>query len=223
MENQKTYRTDTQAISESEQMYLLKIIQLEDETTLQPVPISSIAQALEIQPVSANQMIHSLQKAGFVDYKPYKGVTLTQRGQSHAKNVLRFRRLWQTFLNKQLNLGEEDAEKLACCFEHATTEEAANQLEDFLYPLETAIVEDPPCIQLSDLTLDQPARILTSPIEKKASEFLQAQGLVPGIEVKIVGRGVWNDLLLKGPAGFVHLSEQIASEILVVTNEEVKS
>ncbi|RMF39870.1 MAG: MarR family transcriptional regulator, partial [Anaerolineae bacterium] len=67
-----------QNFSESEQMYLVTLAQL--ETASQPVPLSALAQALGVQPVSVNQMVRKLAEAGLVTYEPYHGVSLSPQG-----------------------------------------------------------------------------------------------------------------------------------------------
>lgn len=118
--------------SESEQMYLVTIAMIAEELGEFPVPVSQIAEWLQVTPISANQMIHRLEEIGLVSYRPYKGVALTSKGQQCANHILRFRRLWETFLVKHLQYGTEQAEGLACRLEHAIPVETADRLEAFL-------------------------------------------------------------------------------------------
>jgi predicted membrane GTPase involved in stress response len=60
-----------EAMSESVEMYLLRIALLQDED--RPVPISALAEELAVSPVSANQMCRKLEERGMVHYEPYKG------------------------------------------------------------------------------------------------------------------------------------------------------
>ena len=67
-----------ESMSESVEMYLLRIALLQDED--KPVPISILAEELSVSPVSANQMCRKLEERGMVHYEPYRGVTLTLQG-----------------------------------------------------------------------------------------------------------------------------------------------
>ncbi|MCK4314914.1 MAG: hypothetical protein KAX24_04005, partial [Anaerolineae bacterium] len=58
-------------LSESVQMYLVTIARL--RVNGQPVPLSQLAQALSISPVSVNEMCRKLQDQELVVYRPYKG------------------------------------------------------------------------------------------------------------------------------------------------------
>jgi DtxR family Mn-dependent transcriptional regulator len=200
-----------QPISESEQMYLLKTLQLAQSGADAPVPVAALAQALEVQPVSANQMVHSLQAAGLLEYLPYKGVQLTPAGAQQAARVLRYRRLWQAFLHEQLGLDPQAAEDIACQFEHATSEEAADRLEAYLDRAAAA----PAVLSLADLTPGQAARIqsIGGPLADEL-EFLDL-GLQPGQPVNVLLRGAQGDVLLQTSAGTLHLSADTAAAIQV--------
>lgn len=211
MEDQKTLPPARPSISESEQMYLLKTLQLAQSGSDAPVPVAALAQALEVQPVSANQMVHSLQAAGLLEYLPYKGVQLTPDGARQAARVLRYRRLWQTFLHEQLGLDPQAAEAIACQFEHATSEDAADRLEAYLSRAAAA----PAAVSLADLPPGQPARIETigGPLADEL-EFLDL-GLQPGQAVNVLLRGAQGDVLLQTNAGSLHLSADTAAGIHV--------
>ena len=56
-------------MSENEEMYLIKIAR-SNEAGIDPAPLSILAQELNLQPVSANQMIKKLEEAGKVSYTP---------------------------------------------------------------------------------------------------------------------------------------------------------
>ena len=102
------------AMSESEEMYLITIARLFEGGVEDPVSVSRIAGELSIQPVSANQMVHKLVEEGLVEYFPYKGVSLTPKGQAAAQQVLRGRRLWEVFLVNHLELSPGEADAMAC-------------------------------------------------------------------------------------------------------------
>jgi DtxR family Mn-dependent transcriptional regulator len=119
-------------MTESEEMYLLTIAQMIEEGTATPIPVASLADHLEIAPVSANQMVHKLAEAGWLRYIPYKGVELTAEGQLTAQRVLHHRRIWEVFLVQHLNLSIEEADAMACRLEHLTPDEVAFKLANYL-------------------------------------------------------------------------------------------
>jgi len=118
--------------SPSEEMYLITVARAEEEGRPGPLPLAALAQSLSISPISANQMVWRLAERGLLEYHPYHGVLLTGAGRDTARRVLRGRFLWTGFLEEHLGLGEEEADALACEFEHLTPARVADRLEAFL-------------------------------------------------------------------------------------------
>lgn len=116
----------------SEEMYLITAAMAEEEGREGPLPLASLAQALSISPVSANQMVRRLAARGLFEYHPYQGVLLTARGRVAARRVLRGRRLWAGFLVDHLGFDVDEADALACEFEHVTPPLLADRLERFM-------------------------------------------------------------------------------------------
>ncbi len=215
MENHNTFQRTS---SESADMYLLTTTRLVESGSPEPIPLATLAEALAIQPVSANQMVHTLEEAGLLIYQPYKGVQLTELGRSQAERILRYRRLWQAFLVDHLCLDAAQAEALACDFEHATTEEAAGRLENYLAKpagIPGIVSEDSGALTLAEVIPGQSVRYREAPAE--LSIFLTAQGLQPGSSVRILGRGLAGDLLLAIKGGSLHLTQDAAEKILVTS------
>ena len=220
--------------SENEQMYLVMTALLAEETPGERVSLTNLAQALSIQPVSANQMVRKLSDGGYLDYQPYKGVSLTDEGQRVVRRILRFRRLWETFLVKQLGLSLEQADQLACRMEHITTEGLAARLGSFLgdprvspsgkpIPPQVAIEPVAVVIQLNDLALNIPAIVAEITASAQARGFLAAQGLVAGAQVRLVGRGSRGDALAQVNGQDVHLTTDLLKSVLVYLPDEPRS
>lgn len=210
METHNTIRPS----SESEEMYLLTATRLLESGIPEPIPLTALAQALEIQTVSANQMVHTLEAAGLLVYTPYKGIQLTESGRQHAERILRFRKLWKFFLEEHLGLPEAEADALACEFEHVTTEEAAQRLEHYLaVPTGGDRTEK---VQSRAVSLAQviPGQTVgyhgASP---DLAPYLATHGLKPGDPLRVVGRGPGGDVLVEIPAGMLHLAAEPAEKI----------
>ena len=76
-----------------------------------------LAKYLGVSPASATEMIQRLAKNGFVDYVPYKGAVLTDKGLEHGMMMKRRHRLAEVLLT-QLPF-EGDVHETACRLEHA--------------------------------------------------------------------------------------------------------
>lgn len=216
MDDQNTLHDQARTITEAEQMYLLTTAQLVDGGLSEPVPLAALAEALAVQPVSANQMVHNLEAAGLLAYQPYKGVALTPAGQAHARRVLRYRTLWQSFLTAHLHLDPVEAEAIACEFEHATTEAAADRLEAFLANLSGGPAASIKPVPLCEVTPGQPITLQKLPNEPAMRRFLEAQSLTVGSLLEVLARGEQGELLVRTPSGTIQLSENVASTTLVV-------
>lgn len=81
---------------------------------------------------SVNEMIKKLNLSGYVDYKPYVGVKLTQNGYDEAIKMIRKHRLWELFLNKTLGLSKAQVHDEAERLEHATSDLVLEALNTFL-------------------------------------------------------------------------------------------
>lgn len=214
-------------MTESEEMYLLSIARLIEDGADRPVPLAQLAEAMEIAPVSANQMIRKLGEAGLVTYIPYKGADLTLEGQHRALQVLRRRRLWEVFLVERLQISPSGAESIVCRLEHIIPEEAAERLASFLgypafspqgKPIPESQSAGPvqPGIALTQLRTNHEGQIVRIETDEAARSFLASQGIQPGGKVAVLACGQGGDLLVETePGGRVSLAEALASQIWV--------
>lgn len=94
-----------------------------------------IAQGLQIKPSSVSEMILKLSADGLVDYKPYQGVKLTDKGMSLAKEMIRKHEIWEYFLEHTLQYDPQKVHDLAEVLEHVTPLELADSLAEYIaYP-----------------------------------------------------------------------------------------
>jgi len=222
-----TMMTDKTNLSQSEEMYLLAIMQACEYCTDTPIPIPDIADSLNVQPVSVNQMVKKLANEGLVSYLPYKGVQLTTEGTIIATKILRHRRLWEIFLVKHLHLDLEQADAIACHIEHHTTERMGQRLSEFLdhpsvcyhgKPIPHLEGNQPRLnlsIPLAQLELGQAAPIMEISTDEITSRYLNKQGLRPGVRVKLMAIGSKGDFLLESDDGRLQITKALAEEILV--------
>ena len=84
-------------------------------------------------------MIKKLQKRGYVEYLPYKGVTLTEEGYKIASNITRKHRLLERFLHDVLHIKKDRVHDQACEMEHSLSDDAERAMcqllttDEFLY------------------------------------------------------------------------------------------
>lgn len=214
-------------MSESVEMYLLRIALLQDED--RPVPISALAEELAVSPVSANQMCRKLEERGMVHYEPYKGVTLTLHGEAVAMRVLRRRRLWEVFLAEKLGLEPGQAEEIACRFEHVTPDGLAERLAGFLGNPTLSPQQEPippsigaavrrPRLALSALSTGHQAQVCQITAEETVRDYLRSHGLAPGAAVKVLAAAGDGGLLVETSHGTLMLAADIVRLIEVAAS-----
>ncbi len=88
-----------------------------------PVLNGEVAERLGVTPATATSMLKRLAGLGFVDYLPYKGVTLTPAGQKVALEVIRHHRLIESYLSEALGMPSDRVHEEAEVLEHYISEE----------------------------------------------------------------------------------------------------
>jgi len=208
-------------ISGNVEMYLATIATL--QIAEQPVPLSQLAEQLSHSPASVNEMCRKLVERGWATYQPYKGVKLTPEGTALARQVLRRRQLWETFLLERLGADANEARAFACYLEHATPDDLAQRLAEYLArpePVPATPTVDASCCapqRLSNLISGQHARVTYVTInDEVASEFLCAQGLTPGAELTVLAVSSDGSLLLQTAVRRLTICQELAMQIEVL-------
>jgi DtxR family Mn-dependent transcriptional regulator len=78
----------------------------------------ALAEALKVSPATVTATIKKLAERGLVDHKLYRGVELTAGGQQAATAAIRRHRIVERFLADTLGYAWNEADRLACTFEH---------------------------------------------------------------------------------------------------------
>jgi DtxR family Mn-dependent transcriptional regulator len=217
---------DLETTSEAEEMYLITIATAIEDGRAEPVPVSHLARHLDVSGVSANQMVRKLASRGYVDYEPYRGVTLTPDGRSVAASILRRRRLWGVFLSERLGLSAGRADDIACDLEHVTPDDVANLLSDFLgdpmagprgrtIPSGDRVLPASHVEPLSHTPAGVHRLIALIDLPESLASFVDEQGLTPGAAIEVLGVGLKGDRLVTIDGACLHLGIELADGILV--------
>lgn len=118
-------------VSQSEENYLKTIFHLEKRST-KGVNTNALAQAIDSKASSVTEMIKKLSGKKLVNYKPYQGVNLSEKGRSKAIAVIRKHRLWEYFLVKKLNFSWNEVHEIAEQLEHIKSEKLIFELDKYL-------------------------------------------------------------------------------------------
>jgi len=219
-------------LSEREEMYLETIASIVEDESLEIVPLSHLADRLNIHVVSANQMVRKLEEEELVNYYPYKGVKLTDFGRKIALQKIRNRRLWEVFLVTYLEMPLDEASKMACGMEHITNGEVCLQLAKFLdFPKFDPYGKPiPDCMRnkdavpqkkwfaLTEAGLDDQLVVRQVKADVSTRAFLASEGIYPGAEITVAGIGDSGGFLLALRQTRFRINKEIAEQILVRKN-----
>jgi len=220
------------SLSESMEMYLVTIARLREDGR-QPVPLSHLAEALSVTPVSVNEMCRKLQDSGYLVYRPYKGAMLTETGEKYANYVLRRHKLWEVFLIEKLHLDYRDASEAACALEHVIKDEVIDRLDEFLdfpsvdtkgfpIPSSNGRTGRKKTIPLSKVPVGQKGHVLSCNVPEEIKIFLEQHYVRAGVIVTVVAAGE-NNILIKANDKQVTLSKDIAEKIIIVLSHHTES
>lgn len=119
--------------STSVEDYIKHIYELQSEGS--KVNTSSLALKLNVSPASVSEMISKLTKPGWIENTPYRGFSLTDKGEKIAVNLIRKHRLIEVFLHQHLGYSWDEVHVEAEKFEHVCSDKFINKLDEYLgYP-----------------------------------------------------------------------------------------
>lgn len=106
--------------------YLKTIYMLAEEES--PVSTSRIATVREVKPASVTSMIQRLARLNLVEYEKHYGVTLTEKGQQIALEVIRHHRLIELYLMEALGFTWDEVHEQADILEHVISEKLEERI-----------------------------------------------------------------------------------------------
>ena len=96
----------------------------------------TLSQYLNIKPPSVSEIVNRLEKSGFVETKPYKGVQLSEEGLTYTLDIIKRHRLLELFLIKILEYNWEEVHQEAEVLEHKVSHLFVERLDKLLdYPI----------------------------------------------------------------------------------------
>ncbi|GGD48390.1 iron-dependent repressor [Muriicola marianensis] len=121
-------------MTQSEENYLKAIYHLGRKNP-GVISTNAIAEEMQTKPSSVTDMVKRLSEKGFLKYKKYQGVNLSESGVRKALMVIRKHRLWETFLVEKMNFSWDEVHEIAEQLEHIQSEKLIDELDRFLaYP-----------------------------------------------------------------------------------------
>ncbi len=188
-----------------------------------------LAEKLEISNAAVTDMLRRLSRDGLVDYQKYKGIKLTNEGESYAKNMLRRHRIWEVFLHQVLGMPwdkvHDEAEKL----EHSSSDELINLLDEFLnypkvdphgYPIPDKngkIKKIKSVVAINELSENDSAKVvMVNDDVKNLLSYITKIGITLDKEIKIKDKLEYDgSVLIMIDKKEINLSSKVASNIFV--------
>jgi DtxR family Mn-dependent transcriptional regulator len=184
-------------LSDAIQDYLKEIYKLQMHNGR--ATTTQLARAMRVAPSSATAMLKKLAVLGLAEHARYRGVTLTEKGERVALEVIRHHRLLEQYLAQTLGLSIDAVHAEADRLEHALSEELEALIDRSLgYPKHdphgdpipdaTLNVDDTDLKPLADLEPGQKAVVRRVPDgDSELLRYLSKLSLVPGRRVELLG------------------------------------
>ncbi len=210
--------------------YLKAIFHLSDKTPAgELVAIGNIAKELELTPGTVTSMMKHLEREGFIDYVPRKGVTLTMSGRNTALQVLRRHRLIELFLVEVLKLDWAHVHEEAEVLEHALSDRLVERIDEMLgrpaydphgdpIPSADGVVSEDHSRPLIDCPAGEYKLVRITRDEPKFLAWLQECGLRPGVSLRLVSHDSVAGILeiqVTGMKSAAQVSDRVAAELRV--------
>jgi|SRR5690554_5368236 len=119
-------------MNRAEEDYLKTIYELTIEQNIDVVKIQDLSNKLSLTNQTVNEMIKKIASKDMVEYLPYKGVNLTNKGKKIAEKMLRSHRVWEVFLTEKLGFNWREVHQDAEALEHSTSEKVVDALYEYL-------------------------------------------------------------------------------------------
>ena len=96
------------------------------------INVTELSKKLAVSKPTASNMVKSLEEQGWVVYRKYKPITLTEKGRKAAAMVIRKHRLTEMFLHKIMGFGWEEVHEIAEQMEHIDSERLFRRMDEML-------------------------------------------------------------------------------------------
>jgi DtxR family transcriptional regulator, Mn-dependent transcriptional regulator len=218
-------------ISSTAEDYLKAVLTMEDRK--EKASTSAVARHLEVADPSVTDMLRKLHKAGLIEYKPYYGASLTNKGRAAALSVIRRHRLIELFLHQIMGYGWQEVHEEAEKLEHAVSDYFVERIDALLnHPVKDPHGEVIPdiqgfretendiCLALADIGNYTIRKVIDSSPELLT--YLDKESLVPTQTITLLEKVPFQGplkLLRHGSRAPVYIGLDVAKRIFVLPCE----
>ena len=192
-----------------------------------PAKTKQIAEELNVSSPSVTEMIKKLHSMGFVEYQPYQGVKLTEKGAEEAVRVKRKHQVLETFLAEVLDFDRKEAHREACELEHAVSDSVLERLYDFLgnpeycpdgHPInidKSNLRREEGFIPLDEMNEGSSGTIARVTLPRETKERLTSLGILTGEDIEIKRKQKQGCISVMAVGSEIALGRDIAKKIFI--------
>ena len=205
----------TETFTRSVEDYLKAIYQLSPEG--RPASTSEIAHLLELSAPSVTGMVKRLSEQGLLEHVPYRGVQLTDEGRRAALRMVRRHRLIEAYLVEFLGYSWDTVHPEAERLEHAVSDTMIERMATALghptvdphgdpIPSADGSIQELACTALSEIPVGETVEIhRVHEGQPERLRYIASLGLRPGVQVTVVDRQPFDDLVTIEVGGARHV------------------
>ena len=165
-----------------------------------PVSTSDVAARLGVAPPSVSATLRRLDAAGLLAGSGSGGITLTEHGQRHARDVIRRHRLIETFLVQAAGMSWDEVHDEAEALQHAVSDLLVERIDAALGHPRRDPHGDPIPQPEGGYVEDWSPELARTPVgawfrvdrvsdeDSAALQYLASLGVRPGVRLRVAGR-----------------------------------
>ncbi|AYK15013.1 MAG: DtxR family transcriptional regulator [Methanosarcina flavescens] len=192
-----------------------------------PAKTKQISEELNVSPPSVTEMIKKLYSSGLVEYTPYQGVELTEKGTDQAIKIKRKHQVLETFLVDVLDFDRKEAHKEACELEHAVSDAVLERLYEFLGSPEYCpdgnpinldknnITQDEKFIPLDEMEEGSSGKVARVTLPRETKERLISLGILTGEDIEVRRKQKQGCISVMAIGSEIALGRDIAKKIFI--------
>jgi len=185
--------------------YLKAIYELKQHSVM--VSTNSLASGLKIRPASVTGMVKKMAEMGLLNYRSYRGVSLTDHGLMQASAIIRRHRLSELYMVRMLGIPWDQVHDEAEKWEHVLSDDVESRFDELLgnpnacphgspIPLKGEILKFIDDTPLTGMKQGESAVVLK--VDDRNAEMLRyfgELGLYPGVRFRVDSVAPGNSLI----------------------------
>lgn len=186
------------------------------------VTTTNISKLLKISPPSVTEMLQRMEKDGYLEYTPYRDITLTKKGREIGRGILKRHRILERFLER-IGLQRQRIHEEACKLEHAISDDVEKAIDrNINYPEKSPtgmqIPREGKIKPLADLKSREEGIVMDITASKGIVQRLVDMGLTPGNEIRVTKSLPSGPIEISVRGSRLAIGHKIAMKIFVKVN-----